>query len=108
VDNNMQKGGYLYINTTSKNTVLYIGATSDIHARDWKHKTGYYQSSFTKKYNVDKLVYYEYYDNIEDAIRREKQIKNWRREKKINLIKTMNPEFKELSLFDDNHPSEKE
>ena len=50
-------------------------------------------------YNVDKLVYYERYDFIKDAIKREKQLKNWRREKKISLIKSMNPEFKELSLF---------
>ncbi|OGY92268.1 MAG: hypothetical protein A3H70_03440 [Candidatus Komeilibacteria bacterium RIFCSPLOWO2_02_FULL_48_11] len=95
----MQKGGYVYITTTKKNTVLYIGVTSDISVRDYKHKTKFYENSFTKKYNVDKLVYYERYDFIEDAIKREKQLKNWRREKKINLIKSMNPEFKELSMF---------
>ena len=86
----MQKGGYIYIMTTQKNSVLYIGVTSDIAVRDYKHKTKFYENSFTKKYNVDKLVYYERYDFIEDAIKREKQLKNWRREKKINLIKSIN------------------
>ena len=95
----MQKGGYVYITTTAKNSVLYIGVTSDLAVRDYKHKSKFYENCFTKKYNVYKLVYYERYDFIEDAIRREKQLKNWRREKKINLIKLMNPEFKELSLF---------
>ncbi len=53
---------------------------------------------FTKKYNVDKLVYYELTDSIESAIKREKQLKNWHRQSKINLIKEMNPKFKDLSL----------
>jgi len=106
--NDMEKGGYLYINTTKKNTALYVGVTSDLHVRDWKHKTGYHNNSFTKKYNIDKLVYYEYYEDIEPAIIREKQIKRWRREKKIDLIKSVNPEFKDLSLFGDDHPAEKE
>lgn len=95
----MLKGGYTYIMTTKKNTVLYVGVTSDLGVRNFKHKTKYYPSSFTKKYNVDKLVYLEHYDRIMDAIRREKQIKGWKRVRKIELIKSTNPEFRELSLF---------
>jgi|TARA_B100001964_G_C13880801_1_gene442837 putative endonuclease len=97
----MQKGGYVYITTTKLNSVFYIGVTSDLHVRDYEHKKGIYENSFTKRYHVKKLVYYERYDNIEDAIRREKQLKGWRRAKKIKLIRSMNPEFKELSLLDD-------
>lgn len=82
---------------TAKNTALYVGVTNNIAVRNFKHKTRYYPNSFTKKYNIDKLVYFERYDNIEDAIRREKQIKGWLRFKKIELIKILNPDFKDLA-----------
>ena len=65
--------------------------------RVWEHKNKIIEG-FTKKYNVDKLVYYELTDSIETAINREKQLKRWHRQWKINLIKEMNPEFKDLSL----------
>ena len=79
--------------------MFYIGVTSNLLVRDYQHKNGIYENSFTKQYNIKKLVYYEYYDNIEDAIRREKQLKGWKRKKKIDLIKTINPELKELSII---------
>ena len=78
-------------------TSLYIGVTSNLQKRIWEHKNKIIKS-FTKKYNVDKLVYYELTDSIESAINREKQLKHWHRQWKINLIKRMNPEFKDLSL----------
>ena len=78
-------------------TSLYIGVTSNLQKRIWEHKNKIIKS-FTKKYNVDKLVYYELTDSIESAINREKQLKHWHRQWKINLIERMNPEFKDLSL----------
>lgn len=95
----MQKGGHVYITATKNNAMFYIGVTSNLLVRDYQHKNGVYKNSFTKRYRINKLVYYEWYDSIEDAIRREKQLKGWRREKKIYLIKTINPELKELSLL---------
>ena len=78
-------------------TSLYIGVTSNLQKRVWEHKNKVVKG-FTEKYNVNKLVYYELTDSIETAINREKQLKRWHREWKINLIKEMNPEFKGLSL----------
>ena len=76
---------------------MYIGVTSNLQKRVWEHKNKVVKG-FTEKYNVNKLVYYELTDSIETAINREKQLKRWHREWKINLIKEMNPEFKDLSL----------
>ena len=76
---------------------LYIGVTSNLQKRVWEHKNKVVKS-FTEKYNVNKLVYYELTDSIESAINREKQLKRWHRQWKINLIKEMNPDFKYLSL----------
>ena len=78
-------------------TSLYIGVTSNLHKRVWEHKNKVVKG-FTEKYNVNKLVYYELTDSIESAINREKQLKRWHRQWKINLIKEMNPDFKDLSL----------
>ncbi len=78
------------------NTVLYTGSTSDLIARIHQHKTKEFPNSFTAKYNVDKLVYYEYFQFIEEAIFREKQIKSWKRNKKEKLIGDFNPGWKEL------------
>ncbi|MBE7704171.1 MAG: GIY-YIG nuclease family protein, partial [Cyanobacteria bacterium SIG28] len=78
-------------------TSLYIGVTSNLQKRVWEHKNKVVKG-FTEKYNVNKLVYYELTDSIETAINREKQLKRWHREWKINLIKEINPEFKDLSL----------
>ena len=90
-----EKSAYIYILTNKSNNVLYIGVTSDLRKRIWEHKNKVVDR-FTKKYNIDKLVYFEAGENIESAIEREKQLKNWHREWEFNLIKTQNPEFKDL------------
>ena len=77
------------------NTVIYIGVTSSLKKRIYEHKEKLVDG-FTKKYNVNKLVYHETFDNIDDAILREKQLKAGSRAKKINLIKSINPNFKDL------------
>ena len=83
--------------TNYSETSLYIGVTSNLPKRVWEHKNKVVEG-FTEKYNVDKLVYFETTDSIESAIKREKQLKNWHREWKINLIKENNPDFRDLSL----------
>jgi putative endonuclease len=92
----MVRGGYVYILTNKNNTVLYTGVTSEIKTRVYQHKTGYYKGSFTSRYNVNKLVYYEDFLFIEEAIAREKQIKAGSRMKKIELIMSLNPEWRDL------------
>ena len=86
---------YVYILSNKTNTVLYIGVTNDIVRRVYEHKNKIIEG-FTKKYNVTKLVYVEACSDIRYAIAREKQLKHWRKEKKINLIQTQNPDFKDL------------
>jgi len=81
--------------TNKVNTVIYTGVTGDLKKRIYEHKEKLVDG-FTKKYNVNKLVYYEIFDNIKDAILREKQIKAGSRAKKLNLIKLNNPEFRDL------------
>ena len=93
----MNKTCAVYIMTNYSETTLYIGVTINLQKRVWEHKNKVVEG-FTKKYNVDKLVYYELTDSIESAINREKQLKRWHRQWKINLIKEMNPDFKDLSL----------
>jgi putative endonuclease len=93
----MKKIYAVYIMTNYSETSLYIGVTSNLPKRVWEHKNKVVEG-FTEKYNVDKLVYFETTDSIESAIKREKQLKNWHREWKINLIKEMNPDFRDLSL----------
>jgi len=75
--------------------VLYIGVTADLTQRIWKHKQGL-GSEFTKKYKLKYLIYYESHPHIRNAINREKQLKNWHREWKFNLIKETNPTLKDL------------
>ena len=89
------QGGYVYLMTNKRDTVIYTGVTSDLRKRVYAHREGLVDG-FTKKYNVKKLVYYEIADDIESAIAREKQIKAGSRKKKISLIKSMNPTFKDL------------
>jgi putative endonuclease len=91
----MSKEYYTYIMANSRNTVLYTGVTSDLMRRVGDHKTGS-GSAFTKKYNVTKLVYYEYTNEAQLAIAREKQIKSWSRKRKEELINSTNPEWKDL------------
>ena len=87
---------YVYILTNWNNKVMYIGVTNDLEKRVYEHKNKVVDG-FTKKYNVNKLVYYEQTSNIESAIEREKQLKGWKREKKNNLVETINPEWRDLS-----------
>ena len=93
----MNKTCAVYIMTNYQETTFYIGVTSNIQKRVWEHKNKVVEG-FTNKYNVDKLVYFELTDSIEAAINREKQLKRWHREWKINLVKESNPDFKDLSL----------
>ncbi|MBP9760396.1 MAG: GIY-YIG nuclease family protein [Candidatus Pacebacteria bacterium] len=92
----MEKIGYVYILTNKNNTILYVGVTNDLARRMWEHKN-HALEGFTKKYHVDKLVYYESGEDILTAIQREKRLKNWHREWKNNLISEKNPEWKDLS-----------
>jgi putative endonuclease len=85
----------VYIMTNSHNTVLYCGVTNDLARRAYEHRNGL-GGIFTKKYNVVKLVYYEVTDNVHAAIAREKQIKGGSRQKKIDLIDSVNAEWKDL------------
>lgn len=75
---------------------MYTGVTSDLYIRINEHRQKYYPDSFTAKYNCNILLYYEQFSSIEEAIAKEKQIKNWRRAWKINLINNNNPEWKDL------------
>jgi putative endonuclease len=93
----MNKQYYVYIMTNKGNRVLYTGVTNDLQRRVYEHKNKLVKG-FTKKYNVIKLVFYEVCNDIESAILREKQIKGWLRAKKIALIESMNPEWRDLSL----------
>ena len=93
----INKGGHVYILTNKINTVLYIGVTSELKWRIIEHKTKEHPQSFTAKYNVDKLIYYEFSDSIEAAIDREKYLKRKSRIFKLKLIKTQNPNWEDLS-----------
>lgn len=86
---------YVYILTNDRDKLLYIGVTNDLQRRVYEHKNGLFEG-FTKDYGIHKLVYYEMCHDVKDAIKREKQLKNWRREKKIALIERMNPNWKDL------------
>lgn len=88
---------YVYILTNWNNEVMYVGMTNNLERRMYEHKNKLVDG-FTKKYNVFKLVYYELGNDVNAVIAREKEIKKWRREKKDNLVKTLNPEWKDLSL----------
>ncbi|MGD8537052.1 MAG: GIY-YIG nuclease family protein [Candidatus Aminicenantes bacterium] len=92
----MDKQYFIYIMTNKLDSVLYTGVTSNLEKRVYEHKLKLIEG-FTKKYNVDKLVYYEAFDSINDAIEREKQIKSGSRQKKMDLISNMNPSWKDLS-----------
>lgn len=93
----MFKGGWVYIMSSVSRRVLYIGVTSDIEARVWEHKNKAYPDSFTAKYNCVLLVYYKFYDGIEEAIEVEKKLKAYKRIKKEQLINQLNPDWDDLS-----------
>ena len=87
---------YVYILTNKNHTVLYVGLTKQLKLRLKQHKNNS-SNSFTGKYNVDKLVYFETTKYVNNAIQRERQIKKWNREWKINLINGFNPDWRDLS-----------
>ena len=89
-------GGFVYILTNKHNTTLYVGVTSTLYSRIIQHQTKTFPKSFTARYNVSKLVYYEVFDSIVEAIDREKQLKAGSRKQKIALINKFNPEWKDL------------
>ncbi|RXJ51503.1 GIY-YIG nuclease family protein [Gelidibacter gilvus] len=90
------KPGYVYILTNKNNTTLYVGVTAYLKERIIQHKEKHDKKSFTARYNLDKLVYYEVYQMIGDAIGREKKIKAGSRAKKITLIERTNSDWKDL------------
>ncbi|MBN2616572.1 MAG: GIY-YIG nuclease family protein [Bacteroidales bacterium] len=94
----MVRGGYVYLMTNKNNTVLYTGVTSELRDRVYDHKIHYYSNSFTSRYRIHKLVYYEGFDSMEEAISRERQLKGGSRKKKIELVEKMNPKW--IDLFD--------
>ena len=93
----MKYGGCIYILANKYHTVLYTGVTSDLKKRLYQHRSKEFNNSFTAKYNCDKLVYYENFFRIEEAIAREKQIKGGSRKAKEELIMKLNPQWNDLS-----------
>ena len=87
---------YVYIMASKRNGTLYIGVTNDIIRRAYEHKQGIIKG-FTQKYKVNKLVYYEMTDDIGYAITRKKRLKAWKRQWKLELIESVNPEWRDLS-----------
>ena len=86
----------VHITTNVNNSTLYIGVTGNLPKRIYEHKNKLVDG-FTKEYDVDKLIYFEQTENVQSALNREKQLKNWHRNWKINLINSVNPEWKDLS-----------
>lgn len=89
---------FVYIATNQVNTVLYTGVTNNLNRRMYEHKQKL-MPDFTSKYNVNKLIYFEEFSSPGEAIIAEKKIKGWMRIKKINLIKSINPDFKDLNIM---------
>ena len=87
---------YVYILASATNYTVYIGVTSDLIRRVYEHREHLVPDSFTSKYDVYKLVYFEQTNDVKAALEREKQLKGWRRSKKNALIESMNPEWKDL------------
>lgn len=92
----MKKQFYVYI-ATNKSGTLYTGVTNDLHRRMYEHKNKLVQG-FTSRYNIDRLIFYEIFNNPDEAINAEKKIKGWDRKKKIALIKTKNLKFEVLTI----------
>jgi putative endonuclease len=92
----MKRGGAIYIMTNFTKTTLYVGVTSDLKKRVWDHKNSIYPDSFTSKFKLTNLVYYEGFHRIEEAIGREKQIKCGSRKQKEDLINSMNSDWSDL------------
>lgn len=92
----MRKNVYVYITSNKHRTVFYTGVTNNIERRLYEHRNGI-GSKFVKKYNVVYLLFVEHFFNANEAVSREKQIKGWRREKKMALIRSVNPGFRDLA-----------
>jgi putative endonuclease len=92
----LERGGAVYILTNQKHTVLYVGVTSDLFSRVYEHREFRNVRSFTARYKVSKLVYYNSFMSIEEAINEEKRIKGGSRDKKIQLINALNPAWMDL------------
>ena len=95
-DVSMEKKGYIYFMTNASNKVLYVGVTNSLKRRISEHAEGE-GAAFTRRYNCDKLVYYEVFPEIEQAIAREKQIKHYKRAWKDELVSAMNPGWRDLA-----------
>jgi putative endonuclease len=93
----MERQFYVYILANKRNGTLYLGVTSDLVKRVWEHKNGSVEG-FTKKYGVKMLVYYEIHESSKNAIKREKQIKKWRRAWKLKLIEEKNSQWRDLYM----------
>lgn len=90
------KESHVYIMTNKNHTVLYVGSTTDLQERMWDHCNGTYPKSFTKKFNVNKLVYVRDFDNVNQAVTFERLLKKWKREWKEHLINKHNPAWHNL------------
>lgn len=91
----MEKQGFVYIMASGRNGTLYTGVTSDLPKRAWEHREGVVEG-FTKEYGCKLLVWYEAHESLDTAKLRERQVKNWKRAWKLDLIETMNPRWKDL------------
>ncbi len=92
----MDKTAFVYIMTNKNKTTIYVGLTNNICRRILEHKNHVFKNSFSKKYNLEYCIYYEEFTSIDIAIKREKELKKWTRQKKVDLINKMNPEWTEL------------
>lgn len=93
--NGMEKGGFVYIMASRRNGTIYIGVTSDLPKRAWEHREGII-NGFSQKYDCKLLVWFERHEDIEEAIKREKQMKEWKRAWKLRVIEEMNPGWDDL------------
>ncbi|KKR03463.1 MAG: Excinuclease ABC subunit C [Parcubacteria group bacterium GW2011_GWF2_39_13b] len=99
LERRMKKQYYVYIAANKNNTVLYTGITNNLFKRAFEHKNKL-TAGFSSRYNINKIIYYEIFNNPKEAILAEKRIKGWTRKKKIDLIKSKNLEFKDLLDFE--------
>jgi len=92
----MAKTYWVYI-LTNRSGTLYVGMTSNLERRIAEHRAGHYPNAFTERYAIDRLIYVERYTEARDAVQRERQLKGWRRTKKVALINAVNPSWRDLA-----------